>query len=202
MSVNPGQDVQKHTTPLPTLQRGIFCTGCARSQQLMSCQKSSSNGGKDTCLEVNAYKECRPAFHACPGGLPRARLVRDFVVKVFVPEMGHDKNKVGLHECICAHMPRSQLEAKLEAMIKLRQMTREWRKGVQGYEWLTKSEMKERSWPEYFGLQMCLLTAIDSCLLLMCLFCRLLYTSGRRLKVLSVTVQRRSCTNAACTRTS
>ena len=44
------------------------------------------------------------------------------------------------------------MKAKLEAMIKLRQATKEWRKGVQGYEWLTKTEMEEKKWHQCHGL--------------------------------------------------
>ena len=40
-------------------------------------------------------------------------------------------------------------QGRLETLYKLRQTTREWKKGVSGFEWLTEREMRdERRWPE------------------------------------------------------
>ena len=42
------------------------------------------------------------------------------------------------------------LQGRLEAMVRLRQATKEWRRGVQGFQWQTRGEMEERKWTEPF----------------------------------------------------
>ena len=42
-------------------------------------------------------------------------------------------------------------EARLESLYKLRQVSREWKKGLKGFEWLTTDEMKALGWPEILG---------------------------------------------------
>ncbi|CAE7750009.1 unnamed protein product, partial [Symbiodinium sp. CCMP2456] len=66
------------------------------------------------------------------GGLPRQKLIKEFVEKCYVKGESQASNK-----------------GRLEALYKLRQTTREWKKGVSGFEWLTEREMRdEKKWPE------------------------------------------------------
>ncbi|CAE7020900.1 unnamed protein product [Symbiodinium sp. CCMP2456] len=78
---------------------------------------------KGTLDEINkAWEE---------GGIKRARLLRDFVVKVYTPADDHSVNK-----------------GRLEALIKLRQSTKEWKRNTQGFEWCSVEDMKAKGWPE------------------------------------------------------
>ena len=61
-------------------------------------------------------------------GTPRARLLRDFVTKVY------DKGA-----------PQSSQILKLEAWIKIKQMTSEWRKSLVGFEYRTEKKRCARN---------------------------------------------------------
>lgn len=37
---------------------------------------------------------------------------------------------------------------KLEALVRFRQCSREWKRNMQGFSWLTESEMKEKKWSD------------------------------------------------------
>ena len=65
------------------------------------------------------------------GGIKRARLLRDFVVKVYSPQDDHSINK-----------------GRLEALIRLRQSTKEWKKNTQGFEWCAGADMEAKGWPK------------------------------------------------------
>ena len=45
----------------------------------------------------------------------------------------------------------SVLEARLEAVFKIRQLSKEWRSSLKGFEWLTPVDMASLGWPEYLG---------------------------------------------------
>ena len=45
----------------------------------------------------------------------------------------------------------SVLEARLEAVFKIRQLSKEWRSSLKGFEWLTPVDMARLGWPEYLG---------------------------------------------------
>lgn len=68
------------------------------------------------------------------GGASRNKLLATFVSKCYNPHEDHAGNR-----------------ARLEAFVKLRQMSRDWSKTFKGYEWLTEQEMKEKGWSETFG---------------------------------------------------
>ena len=36
-------------------------------------------------------------------------------------------------------------------MVKLRQVSKEWKKGLKGYEWLTQGDIDNLPWPETLG---------------------------------------------------
>ena len=40
------------------------------------------------------------------------------------------------------------VQARLETLYRLRQLTREWKKGIAGYEWLTEEEMRLKGWSQ------------------------------------------------------
>ena len=73
------------------------------------------------------------------GGTTRNKLFKSFVHKVYMP--GADQNSNVL---------------RLEAFIKIRQASRDWRTTLQGYEWLTESEMEDdKKWKETLVYDMC-----------------------------------------------
>lgn len=65
------------------------------------------------------------------GGQARNRLLTDFVRRVYNKECDHATNS-----------------GRLECFIKLRQASRNWKTNLQGFEWLTEEEMRERKWSE------------------------------------------------------
>ena len=65
------------------------------------------------------------------GGQARNKLLSDFVRRVFNKEHDYASNR-----------------ARLECLVKLRQASKDWRTNLQGFEWLTEAEMKERGWSE------------------------------------------------------
>ena len=68
-------------------------------------------------------------------GTRRSRLLRDFVTK-----------------CYQQGAPQNSQILKLEAWIKIKQMTKEWRKSLVGFEYHTEESMKtELKWSEFFG---------------------------------------------------
>lgn len=68
------------------------------------------------------------------GGATRNRLLAGFVEKLYVPGGDHDTNVM-----------------RLEAFIKIRQVTKEWRTSLRGYEWLTEEGMQALNWSETLG---------------------------------------------------
>ena len=60
-----------------------------------------------------------------------------------------------LHRVLVSGMPCPAscafAEARLESLYKLRHVSREWQKGLKGFEWLTTDEMKALGWPEILG---------------------------------------------------
>ncbi|CAE7501520.1 ttn-1 [Symbiodinium sp. CCMP2456] len=59
------------------------------------------------------------------GGLARNKLLKDFIEKCYQPG-----------------------NARLEAVFKIRQISKDWRNTIKGFEWLTADEMKKLGWPE------------------------------------------------------
>ena len=53
------------------------------------------------------------------------------MVKVYSPQDDHSVNK-----------------GRLEALIRLRQSTKEWKKNTQGFEWCTVADMEAKGWPK------------------------------------------------------
>lgn len=68
------------------------------------------------------------------GGAARNKLLQTFVKRCFQPEEDYAANRT-----------------RLEAFIRLRQMSRDWSRSLQGFEWLTEAEMKEKNWSEKLG---------------------------------------------------
>ncbi|CAE7891380.1 unnamed protein product, partial [Symbiodinium microadriaticum] len=62
------------------------------------------------------------------GGYVRQKLLKDFIEKCY--------------------QPHSAGNARLEAVFKIRQLSRDWRKSLKGFEWLTEKEMIALGWPE------------------------------------------------------
>ncbi|CAJ1443306.1 unnamed protein product [Effrenium voratum] len=65
------------------------------------------------------------------GGGSRERLLKQFVTKAYDASESFTANK-----------------ARLEALVKLKQASREWRKGMRGFEWLTEEEMTGKNWSQ------------------------------------------------------
>ena len=62
---------------------------------------------------------------------------------------GPDKNKLlelFVTRCYNREADAHSNRAKLEALIKFRQTSKEFKKTFQGYSWLTEKEMKEKNW--------------------------------------------------------
>lgn len=64
-------------------------------------------------------------------GPARNKLLHDFVQKCFNKEVDASTNR-----------------ARLEAFVKIRQASKDWKRDLKGYEWLTEEEMKEKGWSE------------------------------------------------------
>ena len=73
------------------------------------------------------------------GGTTRNKLFKSFVHKVYLPGADQTSNVL-----------------RLEAFIKIRQASRDWRSTLQGYEWLTETEMQDdKKWNETFVFNIC-----------------------------------------------
>lgn len=65
-------------------------------------------------------------------GPQRNKLLHDFVVRCYNKDSDYTTNRHAL-----------------ESFVRLRQASREWRKNLQGYEWLTEADMREKEkWSE------------------------------------------------------
>ena len=68
------------------------------------------------------------------GGYERNKLLHTFVSKCYVPDHDYGTNR-----------------ARLECYTKLRQLTKDWKTTMKGYEWLTEVEMAELKWSAFLG---------------------------------------------------
>ncbi|CAE7515481.1 unnamed protein product [Symbiodinium sp. CCMP2592] len=64
-------------------------------------------------------------------GSTRNKLLKEFVQKVYQPDNSYDDNK-----------------GRLEALFRLKQVSKSWKTGKSGYEWQTEEELKDRGWSE------------------------------------------------------
>lgn len=64
----------------------------------------------------------------------RNKLLHTFVSKCYVPDHDYGTNR-----------------ARLECYTKLRQLTKDWKTTMKGYEWLTEAEMAELKWSAFLG---------------------------------------------------
>ena len=51
-----------------------------------------------------------------------------------------------MKRCYNRDHDQNQNQAKLEALIRFRQCSKEFKKSMQGFSWLTETEMKEETW--------------------------------------------------------
>ena len=71
------------------------------------------------------------------GGAVRCKLLTAFVNKVYVPGGDYNTNTL-----------------RLDAFIKIRQASRDWRTSLRGYEWLTEDELaSDKRWNENHGIK-------------------------------------------------
>ena len=71
------------------------------------------------------------------GGAVRCKLLGAFVNKVYVPGGDYNTNTL-----------------RLDAFIKIRQASRDWRTSLRGYEWLTEEELAtDKKWSENRGMK-------------------------------------------------
>ena len=90
------------------------------------CKDGERKGVPDNILQ--SWRSAGPA---------RNRLLHDFVSKCYRKDVDAATNR-----------------ASLEAFVKLRQASREWKKNLVGFEWLTEAEMEERKWSENFSVEL------------------------------------------------
>ena len=88
-----------------------------------------------TCLTPIAFV---PVSSCVAGGLVRQKLLKEFIEKCYQPQNAHGNTVF-------------PLQARLEAVFKIRQMSRDWRKTLQGFEWLTADDMRKTGWPKCLG---------------------------------------------------
>lgn len=87
-------------------------------------------GGEDKGVHPEILEQWRS------GGPTRNKLLSLFVTKCFSPEEAYETNR-----------------ARLEAVVRLRQLSRDWTKTLKGYEWLTATEMSTiHHWSETLGV--------------------------------------------------
>ena len=70
------------------------------------------------------------------GAATRSKLLRDFVTRCYDSDASYGTNR-----------------HRLESLVKLKQASKEWRRNLTGYEWLTDDEMTAKGWSEKLGLQ-------------------------------------------------
>ena len=56
--------------------------------------------------------------------------------------------EVFVKRCYNRDQDQNQNQAKLEALIRFRQCSKEFKKSMQGFSWLTETEMKEKNWSD------------------------------------------------------
>ena len=86
------------------------------------------------------------------GGAKRDKLLKDFVCRCFSPQDDFNKNKACvIYSCLrgfwnytwplCFALFILGFQAKLTALVTLRQRSRQFRRNLQGYSWKTEAEM-------------------------------------------------------------
>ena len=56
--------------------------------------------------------------------------------------------EIFVKRCYNRDQDQNQNQAKLEALIRFRQCSKEFKKSMQGFSWLTETEMKEKNWSD------------------------------------------------------
>ena len=132
-------------------QHAHACTYLYRTYIVLPCRKVASKGIVNSMTNPDAWAFLYRLVKASDngreavdpevvrdwkaGGTARSKLLTQFVDRVYVPGGEHRTNTL-----------------RLEAFIKIRQATRDWRSSLKGYEWLTEEELQTKhSWPEKLG---------------------------------------------------
>ena len=94
------------------------------------------------------------------GGLTRQKLLKEFIEKCFQPLDSASNVATLLHAKVFAPMCQFHLTCRAvllylrlgwRRVFKIRQLSKEWRSSLKGFEWLTPVDMASLGWPEYLG---------------------------------------------------